>query len=276
MNIPKIPPRRQRPSKIMKITACCLMVFLVLLTVQASGPETIVARIFDREISAAEIGLTYDEQGSPILPDHEATCVIKHPFAELQKIILQEMQRETIRSKGLEATDEEVLEMKNLQDKSMAEERIRRQRDLETIEAQLEENHLPAPEREKLETRLGTLQKLGEFEKVREGMPELTPEMIRMVHAPWIEAFKYHESIYREFGGVVASTKFGPDPVGAKAALAEQLQKDQSLNIYDSILSEKFWEGLRKSPRFELEKEKIDFTPFWKQTSSASESKDKS
>ena len=158
----------------------------------------------------------------------------------------------------------------------MAEDRIRRHTDLEAIELQLDENHLPAPEREKLEARLGTLQKLGKFEKVREGMPELTQEMIRMVHAPWIEAFKYHESIHQEFGGVVASTKFGPDPVGAKAALAEKLQTENRLKICEPILEEKFWEGLRKAPRFELEKEKIDFTPFWKQTHIERDSKNES
>lgn len=242
------------------------MFFFVGSLAQASGPETPVARIFDREISAAEIGLKYDEQGSPILPDHSATCVIKHPVTELQKIVLQEIQRDYIRSKALEATDEEVLEMKIFQKKSMAENQIRRQRDLETIEAQLEENHLPAPERGKLEARLGTLQKLAKFEKVREAMPELTPEMTRRVHAPWIEVFKYHEAIFQEFGGIVASTKFGPDPVGAKAALAEQLQKNDRLKFYDSILAEKVWEELRRTPRFELEKEKIDFTPFWEQS----------
>lgn len=236
MSISQVSHRPHNPRKTMKATASFLLLSFVCLTAQASEPETIVARIFDREISAAEIGLTYDERGAPILPNHEATCVLKHPVAELQKIILQEMQRKYVRSHNLTATDDEVREMKTFQDKTMAEDRIRRQKDLESITSQLQENHLPATEREKLEARLATLQRLAGFEKIREGMPELTPEMIRMVHAPWIEAFKYNQAIFSEFGGVVSSTKFGPDPVGAKAALVEQLEQKGQLEIHPPLL----------------------------------------
>ena len=88
---------------------------------------------------------------------------------------------------------------------------------------------------------------------------------VRMIHAPWIEAFNYHHAIYEEFGGVVASTKFGPDPAGAKQALAENLEQSGKLEIVDPKVREAFWNGLRKPPRFVVENEQIDFTPFWKQ-----------
>jgi hypothetical protein len=232
---------------------------------QAADESTVVARIFDKQVTAGEIGLRFDSEGAPVLPDHEATCVVKHPVAELQSAILREIQAHYIRIHNLTATDDEVLEMKTFQDKFMAQDRIRRQRDLEKVEAQLAENHLPAPEREKLESRLATLQSLAGHEKNRENMPELTPEMNRMIHAPWIEAWKYHQAIYEEFGGVVSGTKFGPDPVGAKQALARQLEETGELAITNQTLKEAFWKSLAAPPRFAVEKDAVDFTPFWRQ-----------
>ncbi len=85
-----------------------------------------------------------------------------------------------------------------------------------------------------------------------------------MIHAPLVEAWKYHEAIHAGFGGVVALTKFGPDPVGAKAALAAQLEQPGRLEILIPCLREAFWQNLRATPRFVLEPDKVDFTPFWK------------
>jgi hypothetical protein len=248
----------------MKIIAYCLMVFLVCLTVQASDPKTIVARIFDREITAAEIGLEFDAKGNPILPTDPATCLKTNSLAELQKIILREMQRETVSAQNLGATDAELAEMAEFQEKSMARERVRHREDLEKFEQQLAEGGLSPEEQERVEQRLKTLRSLAEHDKRLETMPKPTPEMLRMIHAPFVEAWKYHKAIYAEFGGVVASTKFGPDPVGAKAALAAKLEQEGKLEILNRTLREALWANLNSSPRYLVEANDVDFTPFWK------------
>ncbi len=56
-----------------------------------------VARIDDKQFTAADIGLKFDTDGAPILPTDDATCLKTNPVAELHKRVLQEMQARTIR-----------------------------------------------------------------------------------------------------------------------------------------------------------------------------------
>ena len=245
-----------------------LFLFLVIFSMvstMAEKPDEMVARIFDREISASEIRLKFDAEGNPILPADPATCLRTNAVAELKKLIFLEMQQEVVRSRNLGATAEELAELAEFQEAFMARDRVRRRKDLEKYEMQLAEGGLSTEEHERMEQHLNTLRSLAEHDKRLETMPKPTPEMLRMIHAPFIEAWKYHMAIYEEFGGVVISTKFGPDPVQAKALLAQKLAEEGHLDIPSRAMQEALWVSFFPDPKLILEEEKIDFTPFWKQ-----------
>jgi hypothetical protein len=252
---------------------CLFALLLVTVPLQGADDSTVVGRIFDKQITAGEIGLKFASDGQPVLPTDPATCLKTNPVAELQKRILQEMQREAVAARGWTATEAEITEMATFQQEFMVRDKLRREQDLVSIERQLAEGGLDEPTKARLGKRLETLRSLAGHDQRMESMPKLPPEMLRMVHAPWIEAWKYHREIYEEFGGVVSSTKFGLDPVGAKAALAEKLSQEGKLTISDARLSEAFWQSLRAAPKVEAKPEEIDFTPFWKKAHSLDEAR---
>jgi hypothetical protein len=184
--------------------------------------------------------------------------------AELCKLVKQKIQSETVRQRNLAATADELQEMTHFLEKSMAADRVRRREDLARFESELANGRLSAREHDRIMKRVDTLRRLAENDEQLETMPKLTPDMMRMINAPWVEAWKYHQAIYAEFGGTVASTKFGPDPVGAKVAMAENLEREGALRIYLPALREAFWKSMREAPRFVMEAWEVDFTPFWK------------
>ncbi len=63
---------------------------------------------------------------------------------------------------------------------------------------------------------------------------------------------------------MVASTKFGPDLVGTKALLTHKLAEEGRLEFPKQALQEAFRASLQENPRYVLEAEEVDFTPFWK------------
>lgn len=234
------------------------------LAARAADDATIVARVHDKQITAADIGLKFDADGAPILPTDEATCLKTNPVAELRKLILQELQAQTIAARNIGATNEELREIADYMERATASDRVRRSKDLQRFEQQLAEGGQSPQEQERIEKRLKTLRSLAEHDKRLETMPKPPADMLRMIHTPFVEAWKYHKAIHEEFGGVIASTKFGPDPVGAKAALASRLEQAGQLEITIPTLREAFWQNLRTAPRFAVEPDKVDFTPFWK------------
>lgn len=248
----------------MKTLLCAIFCLTIVIAARAADDTTVVARIHGNEITAGEIGLKFKSDGEPVIPTDKATCLVTNPVAELGKRVKQKMQSETVRARNLVATEEELRDIAEFIERSMAADRVRRRKDLAKFEQELADGRLSTQEQERTAKRVETLRRLADHDKRLETMPKPTPEMMRMIHAPLVEGWKYHQAIYTEYGGTVASTKFGPDPVGAKAAMAEKLEQEGTLQITVPALREAFWQSMREAPRFVLEPGKVDFTPFWK------------
>jgi hypothetical protein len=146
----------------------------------------------------------------------------------------------------------------------MAQDRVRRQKELVQLEERLKTTTLDPKEREQAEKYRVTLLHLAEFDKREDKMRKLTTQELRSVYAPWIEAWKFNKSAYEEYRGVVAVTKFGPDPVEATRRLLVEYEKDKRLVIFDADLKSSFWSRLAQPPRFTAKQEEIDFTPYWR------------
>lgn len=236
----------------------------IVIAARAADDATVVARIHGNEITAGEIGLKFNSDGAPVIPTDKATCLVTNPVVELGKRVKQKMQSESVRTRNLVATEEELRDIAEFIEKSTAADRVRRHKDLAKFERELADGRLSTQEQERTAKRVETLRRLAEHDKMLETMPKPTSEMLRMIHAPWVEAWKYHQAIYTEYGGVVASTKFGPDPIGAKAVMAEKLEREGTLQITLPALREAFLQSMREAPRIVLEPGQVDFTPFWK------------
>ncbi|MCP4147551.1 MAG: hypothetical protein GY757_07355, partial [bacterium] len=79
-----------------------------------------------------------------------------------------------------------------------------------------------------------------------------------------IEFFKLNGGLYNRYGGKVAMTKVGQDPLDAWRAMAKDYQKKGIFKIYDKKLERAFWNTFRRTRRYMLAPGQIDFTPHWK------------
>jgi hypothetical protein len=236
----------------------------------AGDTSPVVAQVLGKTIAANAIGLKYDAQHNPIIPKDEALCLISDPVEELQTRITQEIVRDYVDRKNLKATDEEIREFRVYQDNSTAKDRVRRHEVLVQLEERLKTATLSPKEREEAEKYHATLLRLTEYDKRQDAMEKPTTEELRSVYVPWIEAWKFNKSVYEEYGGIVAVTKFGPDPVEATRRLFEQYKKEGKILIPNAALRSAFWSRLAKPPRFIAQPNEIDFTPDWKKPPSQS------
>jgi hypothetical protein len=232
----------------------------------AADTSPVVAQVPGKAITANAIGLKYDAQHNPIIPipKDEASCLLSDPVEELQAGITREIVRDYVNRKNLNATDEEIREFQVYQDNFLAQDRVRRQKDLAQLEERLKSATLNPKEREESEKYRATLLRLAEYDRRKDTMEKPTAEDLCSVYAPWVEAWKFNKSVYEQYGGTVAVTKFGPDPVEATRRLFEQYEKEGKLLISDAAVRGAFWSRLAKPPRFVAQPNEIDFTPYWK------------
>jgi hypothetical protein len=76
--------------------------------------------------------------------------------------------------------------------------------------------------------------------------------------------WKMNKAIYEEYGGVVARTRFGPDPHGARAALLRDYEERALLSIADTVLRAEVRATLAAKPLNVIPPDQVDFTPYWK------------
>ena len=79
-----------------------------------------------------------------------------------------------------------------------------------------------------------------------------------------------NEALYEEYGGVVALTRFGHDPHGARAALLKDYERRGLLRIADPLLRDQVMAVLDAKPSMTVAPEDVDFTPYWKRPIPAS------
>jgi len=224
-------------------------------------PQQVVAVILGRKITAGEIGLK--TRLDPVPPPAEK-CGPDDPVSKLQDLVWQDAARRYIDTKELKATSEELKEMADFIRKSEEEGRRRRAGEIEEVEKKLQSADLAGEERRTLETRAKTLRALAENDRWQADHPEEARKILEGVHRPWVEGAKMDAALYREFGGVVAITKFGQVPVGARSALLRRHAKEGTLEIADPSLERRFWASWDVPPRWVAAPDKVDLTPFWK------------
>lgn len=240
-------------------------------TESSSNNSPVIAKVIEKGITAAEVGLQCDANSQPIIPTNTAsTCLLRNPLDELLVKIEREIARDYIGQNNLKATDEEIREFKAFQDRFMAKNRIERQKELAELDKKLQDPKLGTKEKEQAEKSRATLLKLAVHDKRQDAMNyKPTVEELREIAGPWIEGWKFNKSIYDKYSGTVGITKFGPDPIGAIKSLLENYEKQGKLVIYDDNLRREFWKHLSLPPKLTAKPEDVDFTPYWKKPPSS-------
>jgi hypothetical protein len=170
-----------------------------------------------------------------------------------------------IEQNGLAAMPQEIAEVLDYEREFARKDRAQRARKLADLERQLAAPDLPAEERARLEAFRATLERLARSDAVadREPPPDSAREAARC--APWVELWKLNRALYAQYGGVVALTRFGPFPHGARLALFEDYERQGLLQFADAELRERLFALLAAPPAIPLAAGQVDFTPYWKQ-----------
>jgi hypothetical protein len=247
------------------MTMTSLLVFGLLAAQEGIDAGKTVAVVLGRKITAGEIGLKTRVELAPA-PRHR--CDSDDPVSKLQALVWRDVARHYVEMNGLKATAEELRELRDWMRQTEEENRRRWAKDLEQIEKRLRTDEPADAERRKLETRKETLQSLLENDRrmaqEEAAHPEESRKAAEEIHAPMVEAAKVDLALYRSFGGVVAVTKFGQVPVGARAALLRKVAKESRLEFFDPVLEQRFWSSFDERPSLVAAPHEIDLSPFWK------------
>lgn len=175
-----------------------------------------------------------------------------------------------IASKGLSATPAEIAELAAYDQEFQAKDRSQRARKLAELDKRLRGDGLSPSERARLQDFRATLWRLARYDAERDQEPPADQAQQAVFYAPWIEMWKINKALYEEYGGVVALTRFGPDPHGARAALLKDYERQGLLRITDPVLREEVIAVLEAQPSMVVPPESVDFTPYWKRPIPAS------
>ena len=175
-----------------------------------------------------------------------------------------------IASRGLQATPVEIAEVAAYDEEFDSRDRSQRARKLAELDQRLAGDDLSAAERARLQDFRATLGRLARYdaERAREPLPD--PAQQAVFYAPWVELWKMNKALYEEYGGVVALTRFGHDPQGARAALLKDYERRGLLRITDPLLRDQVIAVLDARPSMVVAPEDVDFTPYWKRPIPAS------
>lgn len=174
----------------------------------SSNESPVVATVFEKGITAADVNLQCEANNKPIIPTNTpSTCLLRNPLDELRMKILREVRLDYIEKSNLKATDEEIHELQGYQDRFMAQDRIKRQKKLVELDKKLEDPKLSSTEKEKTEKYRTTLLRLASRDKKQDEMNfKPTAEYLRGILVPWIEGWKFNKSVYEKYGGTVSVT----------------------------------------------------------------------
>lgn len=188
----------------------------------------------------------------------------REPAQRFAALIWPRIARHYVDEHGLNATAEELAELKAYDDAFEKKDRAQRKRKLAELEQRLESNDLSPEERAHTEDFRNTLRRLEQYDAEPDALPKPDPAGYAASYSPWIEMWKMNKALYEQYGGVVALTESGPDPRGARAALFADYEKQGALHFYDEPLREQFFSMLAAKPRIVVKTADVDFTPYWK------------
>lgn len=214
----------------------------------AQEPE-VVATVLDASITRSDLAAATDDR----------------PRArKLLALIWDQVAAHYIARRGLAATDEEIAELAAYDKRFEAKDRSQRARKLDELDQRLRDEALSAEERARLQEFRSTLRRLARYDAERDKEPPVDPERQAAARAAWIEMWKMNKALQEEYGGVVALTRFGPDPHGARAALLRDYEERGMLSIADTALRSEVLETLAAKPSAVVPPDRVDFTPYWK------------
>jgi hypothetical protein len=165
---------------------------------------------------------------------------------------------------GLAATAGEVAEFAAYDREFDRRDRVQRARKLEELDQRLAAGDPDEQQREWLEEFRAVLTRMAQRDA--DSGPSTESDIERQVerYAPWIEMWKMNRAIYERYRGVVALTRFGHYPHGARAALLEDYERRGLLHFSDAGLRERLFALLAARPSMVVAPGDVDFTPYWK------------
>jgi len=189
------------------------------------------------------------------------------PAAALGKLydrVWNAVSRHYIEQNGLAATGAEIAEALAYHREFERKDRAQRARKLEELDRRLAAGELADGERARIEEFRATLARLAQSDLESDRAPPPDPERQAAQHAQWIEIWKMNRALYEQYGGIVALTRFGPFPHGARVALLEDYERRGLLRFSDAQQRERLFALLATRPSMVLAPGQVDFTPFWK------------
>jgi hypothetical protein len=182
----------------------------------------------------------------------------------LHDLVWRRALRHYVGENALHATDDEVAELAAYHREFERKDRAQRARKLEELNQRLAAKGLDGKQREWLEEFRAVLTRLARHDAGIEGLPGPDAEARAAMFGPVIELWKTNVSIYERYGGVVALTRFGPDPQGARRALIEDYERQGLIRFHDPALRERLFARLAARPSVVVPAAEVDFTPYWR------------
>lgn len=189
------------------------------------------------------------------------------PEMELRRLydrVWDGVSRNYIEQNGLAATPQEIAEVLDYEREFARRDRVQRARKQAELDRQLAAPDLPVAERARLDEFRATLERLARSDAAADREPPPDPAREAARCARWVELWKLNRALYERYGGVVALTRFGPFPHGARLALIEDDERRGLLEFSDVRLRERLMAVLAAPPAIPLAAEQVDFTPYWK------------
>jgi hypothetical protein len=180
----------------------------------------------------------------------------------LKRRIEREATRRFLQANRLEASEADLAAYEKFDREFRQADRERRARELDRLEKELAAGIADPQRRVQAESQRSTLQQLAKRDAERVDQAGDAASKQR-VWKPWIEGYKLNKALYDRYGGTVGITKFGPDPVGARAALLREHERNGDIKIDDAALRSAFWAEVEKPPRMIAKPADIDFTYYW-------------
>jgi hypothetical protein len=224
-----------------------------LLALASAAPAVVaaeaVATVLSQVITQEEIAATEGEQARDI---------------KLYDLVWRRVSRHYIDVQGLTATPAEIAEALEYHREFAARDRVQRARKLVELDERLAANGLKPDERARLEEFRKVLTRLAQHDAEQDRLPPPDPARQGQLLIPWIEQWKLNKALYEQYGGVVALTRFGPDPHGARAALLADYERRDLVRFSDTTQRERVFTWLNRRPSMVTRPEEVDFTPYWK------------
>jgi hypothetical protein len=230
------------------LVLCTLALCLALAPLPVRGAES-VATVLDEEITREEMAAAGDESAQ---------------LAWMHNRVWSRVARHYIEHNGLAATEAELADAMAYHREFDSKDRAQRTRKLEELHQRLAADDLKDGQRAWLEEFRDVLLRLAQRDAERDQEPPPDPGRQAQLLAPWVEMWKMNRALYQQYGGVVALTRFGPDPHGARAALVADYERRGLLRFSDAGLRERLSARLEARPSMVVAPERVDFTPYWK------------